>query len=128
MGKDGRKDPLTKARKKVARAQTRYMKAVARGEREIRNVRALADERIARAKAEFELKASELAEVERGASANGANSKVEAVDVIEVVALEVVEPEAPSVVANGATTRRSTPKNGAGTTSAVKRPGSRQKK
>ena len=55
MGKSGKKDPVAKARKKVALAQNRYMKAVAKGEREIENVRAVADERIARAKAEFEM-------------------------------------------------------------------------
>lgn len=69
MGKNGGKDPVARARKKVARAQSGYMKAVAKGEREIRNVRALADERIARAKAEFELRANELADVERSAAA-----------------------------------------------------------
>jgi hypothetical protein len=84
MGKDTTKDPVAKARKKVARAQNRYLKAVAKGERQIRNVRALVDEQIARAKAEFELRANELADVEPHGVVNGGAATPEAAaDVLE---------------------------------------------
>jgi hypothetical protein len=65
MANQTAKDPLTKAKRKVAKAQNRYMKAVAKGERQIRNVRAEVDESIARAKAEFEMRAGQLAEIEQ---------------------------------------------------------------
>jgi len=85
MGKQNRRDPIAKARKNVAKSQTRYMKAVAKGERQIRNVRAAVDEKIARAKAEFELRASVLAEAE----ANAAKRK--ASDVTPERAADVVQ-------------------------------------
>ncbi len=65
MANQTEKDPLAKAKRKVAKAQNRYMKAVAKGERQIRNVRAEVDESIARAKAEFEMRAGQLAEIEQ---------------------------------------------------------------
>jgi colicin import membrane protein len=65
MAKQGKKDPLARAKRKVAKAQNRYMKTVAKGERQIRSVRAEVDESIARAKAEFEMRANQLAEIEQ---------------------------------------------------------------
>lgn len=61
------KEGVDKARVKLARAQDRYMKAVAKGERVVRMARERADERIAKAKAEFEYRATQLAEAEKRA-------------------------------------------------------------
>jgi hypothetical protein len=105
MGKQGTKDPVAKARKKVAQAQNRYMKAVAKGERQIRNVRAHVDEKIARAKAQFELRAGELADVEQHAEGtpNGATASPEkAADVVEMAATSTVQAEPAVVSPNGA--------------------------
>lgn len=65
MAKSVRKQDVAKARKAVARARSRYTKAVAKGERQIRDVRALVDEKVSRAKAAYELRENELAETER---------------------------------------------------------------
>jgi hypothetical protein len=104
MGKSGKKDSVAKARKKVALAQNRYMKAVAKGEREIRNVRALADERIARAKAEFEMRAGELADIEQRNAANGDHPHDSAADVM-AVSTKQTNVESRSTPSNGASHR-----------------------
>jgi hypothetical protein len=78
MAKAGRKGRLPKARSAVARAQNRYTKAVAKGERQIRDVRALVDEKVARAKAAFELCANELAEAERAVAEKAEKSAAKA--------------------------------------------------
>jgi hypothetical protein len=103
VGKKKDKEPHLKARKKVARAQATYMKAVARGEREIRSVRAKVDERIARAKAEFEVQASELADLE-----GGTETPAETEPTPKAASLEVVQPVADDGNANGVT--KSAPK------------------
>lgn len=77
MKKSRDADLLTKARRQTLKAQKRYRKAVAKGEREVRDARALADARTTRARAEFEIHASNLVELESKAgtaeaSTNGA--------------------------------------------------------
>jgi uncharacterized membrane protein YccC len=111
MGKDGAKDPVAKARKKVARAQNRYLKAVAKGERQIRNVRALVDEQIARAKAEFELRANELADAERHGAVNGGAATPEAAaDVLESAVTQKAKAD-PLVVQPNGSVPKSRPKS-----------------
>ncbi len=126
MGNQEAKDPVAKARKKVAKAQNRYMKAVAKGERQIRNVRATVDERIAKAKAEFEMRASELAEAESAAALKEAqfespedtaksletpskrskriSTPVEAAVAVEAVQVATAPAETDIVAANGSST------------------------
>jgi len=104
MGKSGVKDPVAKARKKVAQAQNRYLKAVAKGERQIRNARASADERIARAKAEFELRSQELSDVEHRVEVNGNVSSPEntAAQAAEIAVMPAVTAKTQAVAVDGA--------------------------
>lgn len=111
ISKSSKRDPVAKARKKVARAQNRYLKAVAKGERQIRNVRALVDEQIARAKAQFEMRASELAEAEESPSLSSGETTVsnyeQAAEMLEAAALEAAPAESEIVIPNGALTEPS---------------------